>query len=395
MQSSINPIKDRSTKDIKELIITILLGMLIGLFVFALFKTLQWIEIQHLVFNEEQIPYHLIGLPFVLVFITQLKKRTLYFPTKVSEVTNSKLELVKHWSPAMTGFHYIGNCLSHFVGASVGREGTGLLMASGLVRLMNLPWAFWGPIAMTVGFTAVVGQPLVAAAFIYELFSTNWRQKLYAFIASYVAVLLLRTLHVPHFLQMNHVQIESSFFQKLLFVIMLGAVAGYSMRLYKRGFHYLANYFKQSTITVKFIVASLLALFLALPGLRKFQSLGLLQIEDFQNLSAQFSDVFIKLAVTALSVSLGFWGGEFIPLVYASLHMGQVTAQILNFDIVLGTAISAFLFFAGATRLKWTSLILTLSLVGWGWYFWVYVMISCCIHFSGPGSVYKSDELIE
>ncbi len=294
----------------------------------------------------------------------------------------------------MTFFHFLGTSLSHLVGASVGREGTAVMMSAGLVRLFKLSWVFWGPIAVTIGFSAVVGQAWVSIIFMIEVFSTHWKQKLYGFIGSFVAFLLLRTLQAPHLFESFSIESDFSFFQKLLFIFLLGASAGYLMRIYKWAYFYLSDYFKKSSMLLKLFVAVLLALFLAQPSLRKFQSLGLLQIENIQNMTAHISDVVIKLFVTLLSVSLGFWGGEFIPLVYAGLHFGHVVSQFFQFDLLLGSILCAYLFFAGATRLKWTTIVLTISLVGWGWWFWVFLLVSSCVHFSGPHSIYKTKESV-
>ena len=195
MESSIKYPQDTS---LKEILVTLALGLLIGFVITLLFKALEWIEIQHLVLNEKQIPFHLVALPFVLVALAEIKKRTLYFPTKVSEITATQVSLPHHWSPWMTVFHLLGNTISHFVGASVGREGTAVMMSAGLVRALRLSWTYWGVIAMTIGFSAVVGQPLIALIFITELFSTSLKQKLYALIGSMTAYLLMKTLGAPH-----------------------------------------------------------------------------------------------------------------------------------------------------------------------------------------------------
>lgn len=375
----------------QEMGITFGLALLIGFLIYLFFKALHWIEIQHLALNEKSIPYHLIALPILLILLGELRKRTLYFPAKVSDVTKPNLGLVHHWSPGMPVFHLIGNLLSHFVGASVGREGTAVMMSAGLVRILRLSWNFWGPIAMTIGFCSVVGEPLVAIFFMNELFATNWKQKLYGIIGSFVAVLLLKTLHSPHLFTAVTIDSNFSFFQKLGLILFLGAASGYAMRGYKWLYFRLSAYFQKTSLTIRFLVASMLALFLAAPPLRKFQSLGLLQLSDLANLNPHLSDVVIKLFVTVISVTLGFWGGEFIPLVFAGVHFGHVIAIFFQFDLMLGMLLGAYLFFAGATRMKWTAIILTLSVVGWNWWFWVVLLISINVGFSGPTSIYKSE----
>ncbi|MBC7741977.1 MAG: chloride channel protein [Bdellovibrionaceae bacterium] len=389
MQTSINRPADNS---FKEIIITLLLGIAVGLLVYVFLRSLQWIEYQHQIWNQLSVPLHLVALPFCLIFLIELKKRTLYFPHQVSQVTEPKQELAHHWNIWMTFFHLAGTLLSHLVGASVGREGAAILMASGFVRIFRLSWSFWGPIAAGIGFSAIVGVPWISLVLIMELFSTGLKQKIYALMGSLAAFLVLETLGTNHLFLKFNATYDPPFLQKLFFVIVLGFTAGWMMKVYKWAYRQLKHFFTSSDWYVKFFVAIVLAAFLSQPFLRKFQSLGIQSFADLESLSANWSDVISKLFVTLISVTLGFWGGEFIPLIFAGVHLGNIFSQVINFDLATGAALAAFLLFAGATRLKWTSYFLTLALLGAGWWFWAYILISTCVKVSGPYSLYREPD---
>ncbi len=128
---------------------------------------------------------------------------------------------------------------------------------------------------------------------------------------------------------------------------------------------------------------------LFLPEFRKFQSLGLNQFSYLINIQSSYVDVLCKLAFTVFSTSLGFLGGEFIPLVYSGTIWGFSFFHQFSLNPHLGALLGAFLLFAGTTRLKWTSYVLVVSLLGFGWWFWSFYVISLCVGFSGPRSIYQ------
>ena len=291
----------------------------------------------------------------------------------------------------MSFWHFVGTGLSHLVGASVGREGALVLISSGLVRLLRLSWMSWGPVAASIGFATVVGHFWVAPIFMIELFYTNFRQKIYALLGAQAAAVVFDSFHMEHLIPDLSSRADFGFFQKFFFVFVLAFLAGSCMRLYKKIYFELSDYFAKHSIFIRLFVSLLLAVFLFQPELRRYQSLGLLEISYISQNISHLPDVIIKLFVTLISVSIGFFGGEFVPLVFSSLHLGNLVSQWMGFDVVMGTYLAAYLFFAGATRLKWTSYLLLLSLVGVSWWFWAYVLTSLTVSFSKEKSLYRVD----
>jgi H+/Cl- antiporter ClcA len=226
----------------------------------------------------------------------------------------------------------------------------------------------------------------------FELFSkTTSVQKIYAFIGSGVSVLLMNTMGLQHLLVMPVITTELGFFQKAVGLFLLAMTAGYIMRLYKDLYFKLSTYFLKSSWLVKLSVSCILLVTLSLPEFRKFQSLGLEQLSTFNIISLSAIDVIVKLLFTLLATTLGFFGGEFIPLIYAGTHLGHHLFSFLGIDTLLGAALGAYLLFAGATRFKWTSYVMLLALLGPSWWFWGYFVLSVAITFSGNLSLYKSE----
>lgn len=375
-----------------EIITTASLGLVIGLLTAFFVQALLYIESKQSALNSEVWPVHVFLLPVVLVFLYYLKKRTLYFPTRVAELTTWTLDSSWHWHPFMSLFHFFGTLASHMVGASVGREGTAVLMAAGVARAFRLNWKFWGPIAMGCGFAAILGNSWIGLIFVGELIQTNWKQKIYILMSSFFATLLMQTMNVPHLISAVELNLEVGFFKKLSFILILALCCGFAMRFYKWILHATHAFFNRQTIWIKFACALVLMFVLIQPDFRRYQSLGILQLQDISKLDLGFQIPFLKLALTLFSVSLGFWGGEFVPLVYAGLHFGASLAHSFGFDLVVGALLSSFLFFAAATRLKWTSIFLIFSLLGWTWIFWVIILVQLTVGLSGSESIYRRDE---
>ena len=377
---------------IRELFVSICLGFSIGALTMAFLKVLEWIAAQHQSWNSERWPIHVFFLPLVPIVLYLLKKRTLYFPTKVSELVEWKSESCWHWSAWMTPLKMMGTLLSHVVGASVGREGVAVVMSAGLVRIFQLQWSFWGPIAMGAGFAAIIGNPWIGIIFIGELLRTNIKQKIFILLSSYVAFLFMQTLNVSHLIPKIDIQIELGFFKTLFFVVILAVSVGFIMRFYKWSYVKLSVFFKSRSVFLRFGFAIILAALLLTPELRSYQSLSLLQFQDLEKLKLGFEIPFLKLFLTLFSLVLGFWGGEFVPLVFTGLHFGASLAHALDYPQLVGAYLGCYLFFAAATRLKWTAFFLIFSLMGFSWCLWLLVLINMCAGFSGDESLYRSHE---
>lgn len=375
--------------------IAVLIGLLIG-FISAFFL----LALNHIAelqesFNQN-IPFHLIFIPVLVIFFEQIRRRTLYFPTAPLHLREDTSAM--RWSRVMWPYHFFGSLFSHLAGASVGREGAAVLFSASLVRIFRLQWQFWGPICAASGFACITGQLWVAPFFMYEMFGrTSWLQKIFVLLCSWVALLVTESLAVPHLFSVigsTSFDVELGFFTKLLCFFLLGALCGYVMRIYKKAHELLTDYFRNNNLWLKLSVAVLLALFLALPEMRLYQGLGLAQFADLQLQSeAGFLNALMKLFLTLLSTSIGLVGGDFIPLVYSGAFMGHWFFQLMGLNVFLGAGVGAYLLFAAGTRFKWTGYILVLSLLGVGWWFWAYIAVSTAVSFSGLRSLYKNSHL--
>lgn len=376
-----------------ELLLALAFGLLIGLLTFIFIEALTRVERLHAGLNQTT-PYHLFLIPLVLICIEVIKKNTLYFPVRAAQLTDEVSS--QYWSVFMLPVQFFGTLLSHLSGVSVGRESAAVLYSAGLVRLFRLNWLYWGPVVGSIGFSSIVGQFWVAPFFMKEMFGqTNTYQKIYSFVGSITAVLVMKSLgaqHLFHQLSINsEMANEMGFFKKLIFLFLFAAMAGYLMRIYKKYYFSISDYFKMRPLGVKALMSVILLVFLFIPEFRKYQSLGISQFSDLTTVAGTFFDVFSKLFLTLVSTGLGFLGGEFIPLVYSGVYFGHAFFALFGHSTLLGAAFGAYLLFTAATRFKWTGYILILNLMGISWWFWAYFIVALAVGFSGQHSIYKKN----
>ncbi len=383
-------IKISMEKNIKKLLIALLFGTLMGLLITFFFKTLFWIQL----FQEKQ-TYYIFLLPFVWLLLKFTKKMTLYFPVSVSEVHTATPEVYKYWFKFGLFYNFMGSVLGHFAGASIGREGTAITLASSLANVFRLDWPYWRPIVISASFGVATGSPLVAIVFLIEVFSSKLDQKFLTLLMAWIASLILESFQVPHLLHPIFVLGIDSFYNKLFFVIIAGAFIGFISRCYKSIYFRMKIFFQKKSIWLGFMLLVCASAILYQPQFKSTHSLSLDQFQSVQLGQIAMDFVFYKLIFTLFFVAVGFWGGDFVPSVLIGSGLGVIFAKFLSIDPMFGLMLGSFSFFCGLTRLKWTALFLTASiLVGYQQLVWVYLFLTVCRWFSGTLSVYTTEASI-
>lgn len=377
----------------RNLFISLFLGSIVGSITYAFFY---WIQLTANYRNEN--PQLVLAMPIALVLTFITIKKTFYFPKKVIELYEAEEQRPIFWNRFTTVYQFVGAGLSHLVGVSVGREGAVVVMATGLTSAFKLNLQYWAPVLAAAGFATAVGKPFIAVFFIIEMYRTHFTQKLWAMVIAWVAVLSVETLNLYltpdssfiHLLPKLTLQDSNSFWNRLFFVISLGVLMGFVSKFYKMIYEKLNVYFKSSKIKVLPVVISLfVAVFLFQTDFHYLQSLSSDLISQHLNLNVNINQVFLKLIITLLCVSLGFFGGEFVPLIVVGTGFGlwfsQIAGEFSSFGILLG----AFGIFCGITRFKWTAIALALSLSGLSYFLWIFICYSLCINFCGESSIYN------
>ena len=378
-----------SDQNYKKLMISVLLGAAIGIITAVFYWLLQKTALIH---SEINTSFYVLLLPAVWVLIYFFRRRTLYFPNSVASVYNADAITMKHSNRNAIGYTFLGSFLGHAAGASIGREGAVVVFGAHISRLVQLDWTYWRPVIMAASFAIATEQPWVALVFMFEMFSSSLAQKVWTLVVAWVGVLVLRSLHIPSLLMAVNPLVENSFFEKLFYIFTLALVIGFSARIYKWLLLYLKMHFKKN-MWMGLLAVVLLTMIFFFGAFKNIHSLSLLEFPSLQLGQMQIETVIFKFIFTLLFVAIGFWGGEYVPSVLIGGGLGVWLAQKMQIDPLWALSLSAFSFFAGLTKLKWTGLALTISVFGWSYFSWGYFLMILIQGFCGSLSLYKNEIL--
>lgn len=265
--------------------------------------------------------------------------------------------------------------VSHLFGASVGREGAALQLAAGAadplarrLRLGSIDRSLLLITAVAGGFGSVFGVPVAGAIFALEVHRAGrirYEALVPAFVASFVGDAVVRGLGVEHthFPTMPDVAWSGDLAWR---TVLLGVVAGL-----------VALAFSASTHLVRNVTTRLVTLPAARPALgacvivamvllldwRDYQGISIQLALDAQNGSAA-AQWAAKFILTAVSIGVGFVGGEVIPLVVIGALVGASYADLTGGNIALFATIGSVAVLAGAANTPIACTILGLELFG-------------------------------
>jgi H+/Cl- antiporter ClcA len=306
-------------------------------------------------------------------------------------------------SPLATPFILVATWVSHIVGASVGREGTAIMIGGNVSAYLSEKFkvspeekSIWLRAGMSAGFAAVFGTPLAGCLFGLEVGKVgkiHWPSffacAALAFAANFVSLHVWGTKHVLYPLVFLP-PISASFWAKLAFI---GLFLGLIGLIYTRLESIIFSAYGKLPIqpALKGILAGLILL-------------GLFQISIFSEtvglgsefLLRPFSDKFdgwefapTKLFATALSLGLGFKGGEATPLFLIGSHAAASLSSWINFPVPLLAAIGFTSLYCGLAKTPITALLLGCELFGpQAWFCYLFVTI-IVIYFSGKEGLFK------
>jgi H+/Cl- antiporter ClcA len=344
-------------------------------------------------------PAYLFGLPVVSLLFYVLKSKS-WAQISTKQFIAFKDSTV---SPLATPFILIATWVSHIVGASVGREGTAIMIGGNLSAYLSEKFqvspeekSIWLRAGMSAGFSAVFGTPLAGCFFGLEVGKVgkiHWPSFFacvaLAFAANFVSLHVWGTKHVLYPLVFLP-PISASFWAKLAFIgLFLGLIGLIYTRLESIIFSAYGNLPIQPAL--KGILGGLILL-------------GLFQISIFSEtvglgsefLLRPFSDKFdgwefapTKLFATALSLGLGFKGGEATPLFLIGSHAAAGLSAYINFPSPLLAAIGFTSLYCGLAKTPITGMLLGCELFGpQAWFCYLFVTI-IIIYFSGKEGIFK------
>lgn len=314
--------------------------------------------------------------------------------------------------------------ITHLFGGSAGREGTAVQIGGSMaaligrrLRLNKQDTRILLQCGIAGGFGAVFGTPVTGAVFALEVLAIgrlSYNALMPCFITSVLADLTCSAYGIHH--TAYHVSvaqtINSTFsflhFDVLLLakVILAGVGFGLAGYLFAEMSHTIKNY-SNRFIKVKWLIPAIgggiiIALTFALQtrdylglGVTTADGNGVSIVSCFKEGGAGPLSWFWKMLFTAVTLGMGFKGGEVTPLFFMGAALGNTIALFTGAPVELMAALGFIAVFAGATNTPIACTIMGVELFS-GHYI-LYYAIACftAYYFSGHSGIYLSQRVGE
>lgn len=323
--------------------------------------------------------------------------------------------------PQMTPLIFITTILTHLFGGSAGREGTAVQMGgsiaaqfAGWLKLTKEDKQILLMCGMSAGFAAVFGTPVAGAIFALEVLfigRIKYDALIPCLIAGIIAHITCLSVGIHHTKYViNYAENSFSFIPHLSFNIILllkialaGILFGFASLIFARLTHFIKNKSNQ-LITIKWLIpvagAILVVSISYLLGSFDYLGLGVSNpnpegisiLSAFNSGGADKFSWFWKLLLTAITLGMGFKGGEVTPLFFIGATLGNLLATISGAPVDLFAGLGFIAVFAGATNTPLACTLMGVELFGAE--NTIYYAAACFIayYFSGAPGIYTSQK---
>ena len=303
---------------------------------------------------------------------------------------------------------FISTALTHLTGGSAGREGAALQLGGSIGVAMSRLMKPLGDnrrvfqlCGMAALFSALFGTPLAATIFVVEIIEIgriNHRALLPCLISALTAKLVAAAIGAPAEAFPLAGGLADTTWLTLLQSAGVGLCCGVVAVIFCQVMHLSGRYLRKAVpndflrIALGGAAVALLALLL---GTADYQGSGMHVILEALKGHAAPEAFLLKILFTALTLGVGFKGGEIVPSFFIGATLGCVVAPLLGLDPALGAGLGIIAMFCGVTNGALASMVLSVELFG-AEYLPLFG-IACAVSYalSGHISLYHTQEFLE
>ena len=302
---------------------------------------------------------------------------------------------------------FVGTVLTHLGGGSAGREGAALQIGGGIgqqigraLRLDEKDLHLMTLCGMSGLFAALFGTPLTATIFAIEVISIG--------VVYYSALIpclsaSLTAFAVTRFFGVDAVAFKLNFVPQLnaltfVKVIILSAVlAGVSILFCAamHGSHKLfKKYIKNEFLRIAIGAIAIIGLTLLFSD-RRYNGTGMPIIKEaIEQGKALPYDFFLKIVFTAITIGVGFRGGEMVPTFFIGATLGCTVGSFVGVDPGFAAAVGFIAMFCAVMNCPIASIILSIEVFGASGLLYFAIAAAVSYLLSGYYGLYTSQKIM-
>ena len=303
---------------------------------------------------------------------------------------------------------FISTALTHLTGGSAGREGAALQLGGSIGVAMSRLMPSQGDnrrmfqlCGMAALFSALFGTPLAATIFVIEIIDIgkiNTRALLPCLISALTAKLVAIGIGAPAEVFPLASGLATTSTVTLLQSAGVGLCCGVMAVIFCHVMHLSGRYMRKAIpndfLRIAFGGATVALVTMAL-NLQAYQGSGMHTILEALQGHAEPWAFLLKIVFTAMTLSVGFKGGEIVPSFFIGATLGCTVAPLLGLNPALGAGIGIIAMFCGVTNGALASMVLSVELFG-AEYLPLFG-IACAVSYalSGHVSLYHTQHFLE
>ena len=309
-------------------------------------------------------------------------------------------------SPILSAAIFSGTVLSHFGGASVGREGAALQLGGSIGEFFADKFKIteeYRRILVMSGmggcFAALFGTPFAAFLFVLEVSRVGKRcfnAIIPAFLSSITAFLIANNLGVePEHFPVNEIPAFS--LEISLKFVLIAVVGAFVSWIFVNTLHKTEKIFAKvlKNEYIRVIVGGVIIIALTkILQTTDYNGGGIGVVHHvFTHGEVHYEAFILKIIFTALSIGAGYKGGEIVPTIFVGGTLGGAMSLLLGLNPAFGAAVGITALFCGVTNAPFATTVLACEMFGIegvGYY-----LIASAISFalSGKACLYKGRKL--
>lgn len=305
--------------------------------------------------------------------------------------------------------------LTHLFGGSAGREGTAVQIGGSMANMLGR-WLRLSPADMRIllmtgiaaGFGAVFGTPLTGAVFALEVLAIGvirYEALIPCLIAAVFSDIVCNAwgMHHTHYQILFRGQdiLDLTLLSK---VIIAGVAFGLVSFLFSSCMHLIKKQAKQwirPSWIIPVIGGILIIIGCLLLGTRDYIGIGVTSpqpggvsiVNAFKKGTISDWSWLWKLLFTAVTLGMGFKGGEVTPLFFIGATLGHTLALLLGAPVDLFAGLGFIAVFAGATNTPLACTLMGVELFGTTHVLYFAVACFTAYYFSGHAGIYSAQRI--